>query len=148
MERFNLTFFRDKFFVLLLVMIWLFISLFPPFSWGDERLTTERGRKEIYNKTLAENILPIKQYDFIFNSNKKEFSFGWNWVANPREYLGWDYDEQSAKYKENTGGKSVEIKATLSRHLIISELILNYMLGFLISFLISFFFTALNKSKH
>ncbi len=119
---------KDKITITIFLVLSLFITLFPPFSWGDERLATEKERNKTYNNKKAIDILPIKQYDFIFNSSKKEFSFGWSWIENPRKYIGYRW--------ESTGGKSVEIKASLSRHIIISELLINYLLAFIISLII------------
>lgn len=53
------------------------ISLFPPFEWGDENIKTERER--IKNRNILES-LPIKEYDFLFASNKKYFITGSNQI--------------------------------------------------------------------
>src|SRR5690606_37544951 len=100
------------------------------------RLSTERSRNEYFNAKKAYDVLPIKQYDFVFNDMKKEFSFGWTWIENPRKYIGYDWKTRSNKY-EYSGGKSVEVKKVLTRHLIISELLINYLLAFLISLTVS-----------
>ena len=49
------------------------ISLFPPFEWGNKNIKTERER--IKNRNILES-LPIKEYDFLFSSNKKLFPVG------------------------------------------------------------------------
>lgn len=73
---------KDKITITIFLVLSLFITLFPPFSWGDERLSTEKERNEFYNNKKAIDILPIKKYDFI-NSSKKEFSLGWGWIKYP-----------------------------------------------------------------
>lgn len=84
--------------------------MFPSLSWGDERLSTDKERNESYNDKRAYDVLPIKQYDFIFSSIKKEFPFGWTWKENPSKYKEYDYETNSSIY-ESTGGKSIEMKA-------------------------------------
>lgn len=49
------------------------ISLFPPFSWGDEKLRTISERQTIHY--YLEDKIPVKEYDFLFNDLKKEFIF-------------------------------------------------------------------------
>lgn len=111
---------KDKLPIIIFLGLILFITLFPPFSWGDERLITEKERNKYYYEydKKAYEIFPIKQYDFIFNNSKNEITSDnvWGWV---------DY-------------KSVKAKFLLSRHLIISELIINYLLATLVSLI--FFF--------
>ena len=106
----------DKVSQIIFLLLCLFISLFPPFSWGNERLLTDKSQNEYYNTYKARDVLPIKQYDFVFNDMKKEFSFGWTW----ERYRG-----------------SYEVREVLTRHIIISELLINYLLAFLISLIIS-----------
>jgi hypothetical protein len=120
---------KDKLPIIIFLVLILFITLFPPFSWGDERLITEKERNKYYNdyRKQAYEIFPIKQYDFIFSNSKKEITSDNIW--------GWeDY-------------KSVKAKFLLSRHLIISELIINYLLATLVSLII---FVLSNKTfnKH
>ena len=104
---------------LIFLFLSLLITIFPPFSWGDERLSTQRERYTYYYGKRADVIFPIKQYDFIFNNIKKEIPVGW----------GWDYSEQ----------KSVMAYISLTRHLITSELIINYLIAFFISLIIFLF---------
>lgn len=84
----------------ILGLLVLLTTLFPPYSWGDEKLRTisERNR---FSNYYSYN-LPIKEYDFIFNPVKKDFIIDNNNIS-------------------------------LERHLIISELILEYILCFAIS---------------
>lgn len=55
------------------ILLSVVISLFPPFSWGDERLRTlsERQTTHYYLKDK----IPVKEYNFLFNDLKKEFIF-------------------------------------------------------------------------
>lgn len=53
------------------IFLALIISLFPPFEFGNEKL------KEMGFTFVADN-LPVKKYDFIFNSNKKYLAIGHN----------------------------------------------------------------------
>lgn len=120
---------KDKLPIIIFLGLILIITLFPPFSWGDERLITEKERNKYYYEydKKAYEIFPIKQYDFIFNNSKNEITSDnvWGWV---------DY-------------KSVKAKFLLSRHLIISELIINYLLATLVS-LIIFVFRNKTLNKH
>lgn len=111
-----LIFNKDILSLSIFLILSLSITLFPPYSWGDERLSTEKERNKIYCGKRAYEIFPIKQYDFVFNDIKKEFFIGWSW----------DRAEQ----------KSVKAKTFLSRHLIISELIINYLIAFFVSLFI------------
>jgi hypothetical protein len=98
----------------LLVLIFLFIlaTLFPPYSWGDERLKTKDERnKYIRDVGYLNDLLPIKEYDFLFSSSKKEI------------FVGWGFEQ----------GKSTKKYITLERHLITEELLLNYVLCVLIA---------------
>ncbi len=52
------------------IILSVIISLFPPFEFGNEKLKTQYERN--INYKIVEK-LPIKQYDFIFNSNEKYF---------------------------------------------------------------------------
>jgi hypothetical protein len=61
------------------------ISLFPPYSWGDEKLKTERERQRI--NYYYENNLPFKQYDFLFNDIRKEFKIGNNKITLERHLI-------------------------------------------------------------
>lgn len=61
------------------------ISLFPPYSWGDEKLKTERERQRI--SYYYENNLPFKQYDFLFNDIRKEFKIGNNKITLERHLI-------------------------------------------------------------
>lgn len=118
---------KDKLPIIIFLLLILFITLFPPFSWGDERLLTEEERNRYGYGKMAYEIFPIKQYDFIFNNAKKEITSdnAWDWVD----------------------GKSVKVKFLLTRHLIISELIINYLLATLVS-LIIFIFRNKTFYKH
>ena len=118
---------KDKLPIIIFLLLILFITLFPPFSWGDERLLTEKERNRYGYGKRAYEIFPIKQYDFIFNNAKKEITSdnAWDWI----------------------NGKSVSAKFLLSRHLIISELIINYLLATLVS-LIIFFLRNKTHNKH
>lgn len=126
----NITVFeKDKIPIIIFLVLILFITLFPPFSWGDERIITEKERNKYYYKfdKQAYEIFPIKQYDFIFSNSKKEITSDnvWDWVDS----------------------KSVKAIFLLSRHLIISELIINYLLATLVS-LIIFVFRNKTFNKH
>ena len=57
--------------IIIFIPLAIIISLFPPFEFGNEKLRTLSERK-INSKIVG--ILPIKEYDFIFNSNKKYFA--------------------------------------------------------------------------
>ncbi|MCC6550197.1 MAG: hypothetical protein IT279_09025 [Ignavibacteriaceae bacterium] len=109
--------FKNKYSLSVFLLLSLVITLFPPFSWGDERLSTESERKEFFGDKIAMDVLPIKQYDFILSNSKREFPLGWDWEWN------WKSDS----------GKSVLVTASLSRHLILGELIINYLLAFIVS---------------
>ena len=49
------------------------ISLIPPYQWGNEYLKTQKEREE---NSYIIKYLPIKQYNFLFASNKKYFPIG------------------------------------------------------------------------
>lgn len=67
----------------------LIISLFLPFEFGGEKLRTLSERK--VNRKIAEK-LPVKTYDFIFNSNKKYFVLDHH--SFPRKF----YNNDSLKF--------------------------------------------------
>lgn len=65
--------------ILSFIILSLIISLFPPYSWGDEKLRTQRERQRV--NYYFENKIPFKQYDFLFNDIKKEFTIGKNKIV-------------------------------------------------------------------
>lgn len=64
---------KNKILIGSFILLSTLISLFPPFSWGDEKLRTMSERKKIYS--YLEDYIPLKEYDFLFNDLKKEFVF-------------------------------------------------------------------------
>lgn len=60
---------------IILIVIFIFlsiiISLFPPYSWGNEKLKTTNERQSVHY--YYGDKIPIKEYDFLFNDLKKEF---------------------------------------------------------------------------
>lgn len=65
--------------VFIFLILSSFITLFPPFQWGVERLRTIEERKTSQN--IFSDNLPIKEYNFIFSSSKKEFTVNNNTVS-------------------------------------------------------------------
>jgi hypothetical protein len=61
-----------KYFLSIFITLSIIISLYPPFEWGKEKLRTLSERR----LTSISDELPIKSYDLIFNSNKKQFAIG------------------------------------------------------------------------
>lgn len=59
-----------------------FITIFPPFKFGGEKLRTLTERKQNYNLAYK---LPIKKYDFIFGSNQKPIQVG-SHIVNKKIY--------------------------------------------------------------
>jgi hypothetical protein len=104
------------------------ITLFPPFYYGNERLTTEAERNnpisENFPNTKAKSFLPVKDYDFIFGNSSKTFS-----VNNFRIDAG--YSDNNFLYDDYYDN------IILKRELIISELILEYIIAFIAAFIIS-----------
>lgn len=90
------------------------ISLFPPFEFGNEKLRTLSERK--LNPKIVDK-LPIKEYDFIFSSNKKYFAL------SSYDFIKQFYSRDTAKYYENLWsdklfkfiGESVDTFLTASR---------------------------------
>lgn len=60
------------------------ISLIPPYQWGNEYLKTQKEREE---NSYIIKYLPIKQYNFLFTSNKKYFPIG-SYQINEKVYPG------------------------------------------------------------
>lgn len=67
------------------IILSFIISLFPPYSWGDEKLRTQNERQRV--SYYYENKIPFKQYDFLFNDIKKEFPIGKNKVVLERHLI-------------------------------------------------------------
>lgn len=88
--------------IIIFIPIAILVSLFPPFNWDLPH-------------TNLMNQLPIKQYNFLFGSNKQDFILKYN--ASQRS------SEEKIKQKY----------FLLSRHLILSELFVNYLLAFFVS---------------
>ncbi len=79
------------------ILLAFIISLFPPFEFGNEKLRTLSERKS--NSDIV-NKLPIKQYDFIFGSNKKSFTleyYSFNEKFNDKNSLE-DYKKLNSDY--------------------------------------------------
>ncbi len=106
--------------IIVLILAFILITLFPPFNWY---LGSTQNSYAIEFGTQ----LPIKSYDFIFNSSVKLIN-----------YQKWDWDNSS-----NSSVK-INIEVPLQRAIILYELILNYVLSTLIIFL---FYTLNEKIK-
>jgi hypothetical protein len=100
-------------FGLTLAVLMTAATLFPPFNWGEERLTTV-GERALFRETL-----PVKGYAFIFGASSRIVSLPWGW------------DEQQRR--------SVPRRPRLQRHLITSELLLEYVLILIASAVVSQF---------
>lgn len=61
------------------------ITLFPPFQWGNERLRTIEERKA--SRNIYSDILPVKEYNFIFSPFKKDFTINNNIASLNRELI-------------------------------------------------------------
>ncbi len=91
---------------IVLIIIFLIITLYPPFNW---KLSTSLNQKVSNSlETKFGSLLPIRDYDFIFNKSVKTF------------YL------TNHNYKEDV---------PLQRNLIFYELILQYLIAAMIVFL-------------
>ncbi len=88
-------------------------TLFPPFNWGQEWLTTEAERRLIMRHPWMYERLPIKTYAFLFGNSKKAFLVNW----------GWD------SYKQ----ESIPIFRALERRLNTTELLLEYVLALVVA---------------
>lgn len=93
--------------LIILMLLILIVTLFPPYSWGNEKLRT-LSERNLLSFNYAYN-LPIKEYDFIFNPVKKNFQIDNNSIS-------------------------------LERHIILSELILEYILCLALSTILYFLF--------
>ena len=73
------------------ISIAVIISLFPPFEFGNEMLRgLNHNAIAYYSNTKNGSIFisfPIKEYDFIFNSNKKYFHLKNEWYVLRRELI-------------------------------------------------------------
>jgi len=76
---------KNKILIGSFIFLSIVISLFPPFSWGDERLRTISERQRIHY--YYEDKIPIKEYDFLFNDLKKEFVFSNNTITLERHLI-------------------------------------------------------------
>ena len=91
--------------IIIFIPLAIILSLFPPFNWGSEK------------DSFA--YFPIKQYNFLFGSNKKVF----DWEAVRQEH------RPQYTYGTRPRGNTL----LLSRHIILSELFINYLLAFFVS---------------
>ena len=80
------------------ILLAVIISLFPPFEFGNEKLRTLSERKS--NSDIV-NKLPIKQYDFIFGSNKKSFALGY--YIFTKKFYGKNFLEDYKKLNSDYG---------------------------------------------
>jgi hypothetical protein len=61
-----------KYSIPVFLLLAIYISLFPPFQWGGDKIKTHNERENFEYSDL----LPIKEYDFLFSGNKKLFKVG------------------------------------------------------------------------
>jgi|GEM_PF-3674684 hypothetical protein len=76
---------KNKILIVSFLLIGAIISLFPPFSWDNERLRSPNDRDRL--NYYFEDKIPVKGYDFLFNDLKKEFIFSDNKVVLERHLL-------------------------------------------------------------
>ncbi|MCL5029038.1 MAG: hypothetical protein M1480_08470 [Bacteroidetes bacterium] len=76
---------KNKILIGSFILLSIVISLFPPFSWGDEKLRTISERQTIHY--YLEDKIPVKEYDFLFNDLKKEFIFSNSKVTLERHLI-------------------------------------------------------------
>jgi hypothetical protein len=114
--------------LLVFVLLAAAATLFPPYHWGEEKLQTTKERDSYIgagSNVLLSEVLPIKQYDFLFNPSRKQFQLGWGW--------------------DSRQGKSVQIRPALERNLIISELCLEYALAMCAAYILSLALSSVIK---
>lgn len=51
-------------------------TLFPPYNWGEERLQTEEGKNNLIYGARARDVLPLKDYAFLFGDSAERFDRG------------------------------------------------------------------------
>src|SRR5262245_27172078 len=99
-------------------------TLYPPFYWGNEKLREWRGLSENELNQLRRSPnewagyagranLPVKDYGFLFGAPRKNFLVAWGWDPYKRE--------------------SIPVDFTLTRELIVWELVLEYVLAFAVA---------------
>jgi hypothetical protein len=115
---------KSRAFLIPFVLLIVTATLYPPFYWGNEKLREWRRLSEWEFQLLRrspnewagyagrEN-LPVKDYGFLFGAPRKSFRVAWGWDPYRRE--------------------SVPAEFTLTRELIVWELILEYVLAFAIA---------------
>jgi len=92
-------------------------TLFPPYSYGEDRLSSQAGGVALYRLGLdPHEILPIKKRAFLFGQAKRKLVVAWDW----------DYQKK----------QSTRIEMLLDRKLLWSDLILEYLFAFLVGALI------------
>jgi hypothetical protein len=113
---------KSNTFIFILLFLIIVATLYPPFIWGEEKLRTSNERYDLQDSSpKAYDALPLKKYDFLFSSSKRQFQFDWGWNQYKKE--------------------SYPIILSLQRRLDFSELALEYVLCVLFAIIINYSFS-------
>lgn len=82
-----------KFGIIIFIPLAIIISLFPPFHWD-----IPSNQKNNYTYNEIKELLPLKKYSLIFDTNKKYFVFG-SYIIE-KKYSNTDYDTLSNFLKD------------------------------------------------
>jgi hypothetical protein len=109
--------FNLKTFLIIFIVLAIPVTLFPPYSWGEERLLTNA---EIFDGSgiRANEVLPIKDFAFVFDEDRKNFS-SHRVMQNTPYRMSWKWRD-----------------ILLQRRLILSEWLIIYCLALVTAFII------------
>lgn len=130
--------FNFKTFLIIFIVLAIPVTLFPPYSWGEERLLNESDRNtELFQGIKAKDVLPVKDFAFILAEDRQCFQD--NLIA-------------TGKYRNcEDSFDFLSAEVLLQRKLIFGDWLLIYFLALIGAFLISIVFQKVilwRDSKH
>jgi len=114
--------------LLIFLLLAIPITLFPPFSWGEEKLQTEADQnKPLFSdveEIVAKEVLPISQFAFVFGNHKRVFS-----AVEIQESVSHNSSSRPSRPWRSKEG------VILHGQLIVSQLAVEYLAALLAAFL-------------
>lgn len=126
--------FNLKTFLVIFIVLAIPVTLIRPYNWGEERLLTDLDKNtKVYEGSSgfivkAVDVLPIRNRELVFDSDKRAFS------------IDWLLKDKGLSHEWNIYLDESPQKIVLQRKLIVEEWILMYILALIIAFFISIVF--------